>query len=97
MDSIGSILPKVLHRRGLHGQVQASHVTHRAQEWLKSALPQLADQIVVDAFDHQELRISCSHPIAAQECQMLLTPLKDFLERECKGVTVREIRIGRKR
>ncbi len=97
MDQLSSILPRVLHKRGLHGQATAAHVTHKAMEWLKMALPGVASQLQVDTFKDGVLTINSSHSIAAQECMPLLPSLTEFLLRECKGVTIREIRVTRAR
>ncbi|MSR87131.1 DUF721 domain-containing protein [Candidatus Peribacteria bacterium] len=97
MDSLSSILPKVLHRRGLHKHAVAAMVTHRAFEWLKTAVPHCIDQLHVDSLKDGVLTISTSHPIAAQECMPLVPALTEFLQRECKGASVREVRFVRVR
>lgn len=97
MDSLGSILPKVLHRRGLHKHATAALVTHRATDWLKATLPHCAEQLHVDTLKDGVLTISAVHPIAAQECTPILPSLRVFLERECKGIVVREVRLMRSR
>ena len=97
MDSLSSILPKVLHKRGLHGHATAALVTHKAFDWLRAAVPHCIDQIHVDSFKDGVLTISTNHPIAAQECMPLLPALTEYLKRECKGVTVREVRMVRAR
>ncbi len=97
MDSLKSILPKVLHRRGLHGQATASHVTHAADAWLRSALPHLIDAFCVEKLSHATLSISCTHGIAAQECTPLLPALREYLARQFPSVTVTDIRLSRSR
>ncbi len=97
MDRLQSILPKVLRKRGLHVQADASRVTFCANEWVKTALPRFADVVRVDRFSHAVLQISCSHSIAAQECLPLLPALKEYLQRECKQLAIEDIRLVRKR
>ncbi len=97
MDSLSSILPKVLHRRGLHGHAVAALVTHKAFEWLRAAVPHCIDQLHVDHLKDGVLTISTSHSIAAQECLPLLPGLTEFLQRECKAAKVREVRLVRAR
>ncbi|NOS66889.1 MAG: hypothetical protein HOO67_00755 [Candidatus Peribacteraceae bacterium] len=97
MDSLASILPRVLHKRGLHGHATAALATHKATEWLHAALPSFASQLHVDTFKDGVLTISTTHSIAAQECMPLLPGLKEFLLRECKGSAVREVRMVRAR
>jgi hypothetical protein len=95
MDSLQAILPKVLRKRGLHRQVDASLVTFEAQRWLQSALPDLSTAFSVASLSHATLSIHCTHSIAAQECQPLLPQLKAFLLRQCKGIPIEEIRLIR--
>lgn len=97
MDSLSSILPKVLHRRGLHRHAVAALVTHKAFDWLRAAVPHCIDQLHVDSLKDGVLTISTTHPIAAQECMPLIPALTDFLTRECKGASVREVRLMRAR
>lgn len=95
MDAIRMILPRVLHRRGLHSQARASLVTHAAQQWIHKALPQCAELLSVDTLTNATLCISCVHSVAAQECVSLLPSLQEYLQREFSPETVREIRIMR--
>ena len=97
MDSLSSILPKVLHKRGLHGHATAALVTHKAQEWLRLALPALASSLRVEHLKDGVLTIATAHAIAAQECLPLLPSLTEFLQRECKGSSVRDVRLVRAR
>ena len=97
IDSLSSILPRVLHKRGLHKHAVAAMVTHKAFDWLRAAVPHCIDQLHVEHLKDGVLTISTSHPIAAQECMPLLPALKDFLTRECKGSVVRDVRMVRAR
>ncbi len=97
MDSLHSILPRVLRKRGLHQQASASLVTFAAQKWIHSALPHIADALRVSTFSHASLSIMCKHSIAAQECQPLLPALKEYLAKECRPMLVEEIRLVRER
>lgn len=97
MDSLSSILPSVLRKRGLHGAAVAALVTLKATEWLRVALPACADALHVEHLKDGVLSISTAHSIAAQECLPLLRALKEFLQRECKDSSVREVRLIRSR
>ena len=97
MDSLQSILPKVLNRRGLRTEADASFVVYRAQQWLAVALPRFADALLVTTFSHSTLNISSRHGIASQECQQLLSALQDYLRRECGVKTAPAIRLVRER
>jgi hypothetical protein len=95
MDSIRSILPKVLRKRGLEGHATSTHVAFRAQGWLEEHLPQFHGKISVAEFSHAILRVSCSNGIVAQECRSLLSDLHSFLESEFPAVHVEQIQFLR--
>lgn len=95
MDSLRSILPKVLSKRGLKTQVEASHAVLLAQQWLERALPSLKGELTVKKLSHATLSIECNHSIASQECQQLLPFLLEYLQRETKNLSVTDIRLVR--
>ncbi len=95
MDSIQSLLPKVLRKRGLQGKAEASYVTFKTQQWLEKALPELKGTIRSVKFAKPVLVVECTHGIAAQECRALLPALKEYAEKECGGVIIEEIRLNR--
>ncbi len=95
MDRLDTLLPKILQRRGLHQQATASLMVHQAQEWLRNALPQFARDLVVLHVKDSVLQISAANSIAAQECHQVLSLLKEYLQRDCKHVTLEGIQITR--
>ena len=95
MDSVGSLLPKVLRKRGLKQHADAALVIHKSQEWLAANLVQSANRLRCTALKGNELMIECSDSIAAQECQMILEDLKTFLQTEVQGLSVESIRLLR--
>jgi len=95
MDALRSILPGVLHRRGLHAHATAAQVTGAAERWLKNALPHLAGFLSVEKLSHATLSVACTHGMAAQECTPLLPALKQYLSREFPKAAVSEIRLVR--
>jgi hypothetical protein len=95
MDSVGSLLPKVLRRRGLYEHAAASLVTLKAQEWLTAELPMFAGAITVPRFSQGVLEIACANSIASQECHSLVPVLLAHLTRECEGMSVKEVRVVR--
>ena len=94
MDSIRSLLPKVLRKRGLHAHAEASLVVHRAVLWIREQLPTLAGDIHIEKLQDATLIIRCNNSVAMQECQFLGNKLKEYLERE-SGVSVKEVRVLR--
>ncbi len=97
MDKIGSILPRVMRKRGLHLQADASQVTFRAQEWLTKAAPAVIEYLTVRTLSHAVLTIDCAHSTVAQECQPLLPGLLQYLQKEFPTVKIEEIRLVRGR
>lgn len=94
MDHIGSILPGVLRKRGLHGPALAAHVLLEANRWLSAALPHFSGSLHAMRYSDGVLTVCGDHPIALQECQPLLASLSEHLEKHCKA-NVREIRLDR--
>lgn len=95
MQQIGTLITKVLAKRGLATEAKASHIVHASQQWLHGKLPALRTFVAVDKFQDGTLYITCSHSIAVQECYPLFADLQRFLEKEClfKGVTA--VRLSR--
>ncbi len=95
MDSVGSLLPKVLKKRGLHKHAEASLIVQQAQEWLEKKLPRFIQDLKVISFKDGTLTISCANSIAAQECQQSAEDLKIFIFSECDGKSVEQVRCVR--
>ncbi|MDO8649543.1 MAG: DciA family protein [Candidatus Peregrinibacteria bacterium] len=95
MDHIGSILSKVLKKRGLHGHAEASLVVHRAQEWINDHLPLVAAALHPRTFTDGTLIIAADHAIALQECQMEIPALQTWLTAEAHPALVKDIRLLR--
>jgi len=77
MDSLQSLLPSVLRKRGLKDQADAALLIHRTQGWLTETLPH--SHILAKSFSNGELCIECGDSVAAQECQGQLEQLKEYL------------------
>ncbi len=95
MDSLRSILPKVLKKRGLDKHAQASRVTYLAQLWLEKALPRMKEAIDVKSFTRGVVIIRCKHGIAAQECHHQVSSLLDHLRHECPGLAIDDVQLTR--
>ncbi|MBI3331347.1 DUF721 domain-containing protein [Candidatus Peregrinibacteria bacterium] len=95
MDSLRSVLPKILAKRGLKEHAEAALVVHKAQLFLESVLPTLSSGIHAEKLERGTLMIAVANSIAAQECQQLSGRLLEHLKAECPGVAVAEIRIRR--
>jgi hypothetical protein len=97
VDSLQSVLPKVLKKRGLHMQAESSRIVMLAQQWLEKALPSWSENVKVEKLSHATLCIACTHSIAAQECRQVSAMLLDFLHREANPRFVSDIRLLRDR
>lgn len=91
MERAGSLLPKILRKRGLFDEATASLVVHRAQTWLKQAFPDLAGAYAPKTLEDGVLTIAASHPIAQQEGALRAAELLAYLQ-EDPAITVRDIR-----
>lgn len=96
MDKISSLIPKVLNKRGLKDEAQASYVVFLATEWIAEQLPALAEQVQVESMRDGVLSIETSHSAVSQEIavqkEALLAHLNSF-----EGILLREVCIQRKK
>jgi hypothetical protein len=98
MDSLSSIVAKVLHKHGLKYEAEASLVTHHANTWIADHVPELKESITACALkDDGTLLLECATSVAAQECQQHLPHLALFLKEDCGHSTVRTVRLIRSR
>ncbi len=95
MDSIHSVLSKVLHRRGLEREARAAQATYAADRVMLAILPNVAPLLKAKSCKQGTLIIEAAHPIAAQECQLKIPELLVLLEKELDGRLVTEIRLIR--
>lgn len=95
MDQLSRILPGVLRKRGLLAHASTALVTHKAQSWLQEKLPEMATYLQVARLKDGTLTILAQHAVAAQECQVLLEPLRTYLAQECPKERIESIRIQR--
>src|SRR3989344_3244876 len=83
MDRISTVLSRVLSRRGLSQEAQASLVVHRAREWITLHAPSLVGGVYVERIVGEDLLLSFDHSLFAQEAQAFLPSLLAFLRSEC--------------
>ncbi len=95
MDSLASLLPNVLRKRGLLEHAEASHVIFKANEWLHTTFPDYADSLKASKFQHGTLLIECADSIVAHECQQDLGKLLSYLQGLDQPKEVRDIRLVR--
>ena len=97
MDHISTLLPKVLRKRGLKDEVDASQITFVAQRWLTESLPDFSEAITVTKYAEKTVFIEVKHSIAAQECYACTDDLLHYLKNKHPGLPIERIRILRKR
>jgi hypothetical protein len=95
MDRLGHILPAALGKRGLAGHAGAALVTFRAQKWLEERIPDMAVYVKASKLQDETLIIQAHNAVAAQECQPLLPDLLAFIQKECPGQRLVDIRLIR--
>ena len=96
MDRLGSILPGVLHRRGLHRPAQAASVVLKAETWLRTALPAHAAALHPTAVRSGVLEIDFANGVAAQECRLVLPDLLRHLQNDLPSGFLRDVRLCRR-
>lgn len=93
MDKISTLLPKVLHKRGIKHEADASLIVHHAQKWLKEhGAPEDTN---VTKFQDRTLFIETASSVAAQECHGMTNDLSEELQATFPNVTLDTIRILR--
>ncbi len=95
MYSLSSLLPKVLQKRGIKGEVDAALVVHRANLWIQKHLPDFREEIEAWTYREGLLIISTANSIAAQECQSQSHDLLASLHTDFPSMTIEKVRIVR--
>lgn len=96
MDKLSALIPKVLGKRGLTDQAQASYVVFLANEWLLDTAPQIFEAVEVTSLKDGTLYIESEHPLFSQELTQRSHDLLEHLN-AFEGVSVSEVRIQRKK
>lgn len=94
MHRLSLLLPKVLHRRGLKDQADASLIVFRANEWLKEY--GASEDILATTLKDGTLLMTVERPVAAQECHALSEDLLLALQKEYPSVLLKNVRIVRR-
>lgn len=95
MDKLSSVLPTVLHRRGIEKHATGALLVHRAKAWMTERLPHLEAFVRVLKVQDGVMHISCGHSVALQECQCVSAELLKYLRLECPFGNVNDVRISR--
>lgn len=95
MDSVRSILPKVLEKRGLHESAKAARVLTLAEAWLQKRFPALSQPRLWHMLHckNGEVTIAVDHAIAGQEIQLAAPDLQHYLHEQVQqSLVVRVVR-----
>jgi len=95
MDHISALLPKVLAKRGIKGEADASHVVFGASQWLREKSGGLAGAVAATKFTMGTLILEVRSSVVAQECMGLTEELLKSLQKRFPGVRIERIRILR--
>lgn len=95
MQRLSSILPAVLHKRGLHDVARASQIVAAATQWLHAAMPHCAMDITPKALERGQLVIEAKHSIALAECSEAAPLLLRHLASVVPDVPLRGVRLVR--
>jgi hypothetical protein len=91
MDRAGSLLPRVLRKRGIYDEARAALLVHRARQWLSERFGSASDAYRPLHLRCGVLTIACTHSAAQHEGQLASADLLTFLqsdgERVLTGVT----------
>ena len=93
MEHISTLLPKVLRKRGIKDEADASLVTFAAERWLKEYAEDIVPQVQATKFMDRTLFLKVESSIAAQECyarneELLLHLRKEFPAIPCEKVCI---------
>ncbi|HLC75916.1 MAG TPA: hypothetical protein VJB82_02240 [Candidatus Peribacterales bacterium] len=93
MDKVSSLLSRVLSKRGLKDEADASYIVHTANDWLKvNGAPENA---IATMLKNGVLVISVPTAIAGQECYALNEDLLLALQKKFPSSRPIQIRIQR--
>lgn len=96
MDSVKTLLPKVLKKRGMYDVMMATHLLRETEQWIAVAAPDFLDAIHVKTFANGIITIEADNAIA----MMALNPLRStciaHLQKILPECAVSQIKITRK-
>ena len=95
MDHISTLLSKVLHKRGIKHEADASLVVHTANLWIQETMGALENEIRATKYVKPVLVISIHSSVAAQECQGRSDELLSHLQERFPELPIERIRILR--
>jgi len=96
MESLSAILPKVLQKRGIKAEADASLVVHAANEWLQKQGGIFATSVAAMRFAENTLTLCTQSSVAAEEARVHSQELQEALQDRLPGMTIETVRIVRR-
>lgn len=96
MDRLSLLLPKVLLKRGIKDEANASLVVHATNAWLQEQGGIFATSVAAMKFTTNILTLCTQSSVAAEETRGKTQELKQALMDRLPSVTIETIRIIRK-
>lgn len=93
MDKVSSLISKVLSKRGLKGEADASFIVHIANEWLHEH--SASESAIATTYKYGELTVTVSSAIAGQECYAISEDLLLAVQKKFPSARITKIRIQR--
>lgn len=93
MDRVSFLLPKVLQKRGLKDEVDASHLVHFANAWLREQ--KAPEDALVAKYRNGVVVITVENSTSAQECYELSEDLLQALHKKFVLLPLEKIHILR--
>lgn len=95
MEHISTLLPKVLRKRGIKDEADASLVCFAAERWFGEYAEDLVTKVRVTKFVDRTLFLAVESSIAAQECYARNEELLQYLRTEFGTIPLEKVCILR--
>ena len=94
MEKISTLIPRILSKRGLKEEANASYAVHLSIDWLHQQSIGFAEQCIVTTMVNGTLTVECLNSIVMQELHQRSEELKEYLN-GIEGISVARISIIR--
>lgn len=95
MDRVSSLLPAVLHRRGLHQHAVTAQALGTLRTWFINKAPALADAVTFVRIQQGEVHVHARHGVAVQEASELREELLAYARQAFPSLSIVRVRITR--
>lgn len=95
MDKVSALLPKVLRKRGIKDEADASLVVHTANQWLQQQDGILATSVAAMRFAQNTLTFCTQSSVAAAEMHARTSDLLQALRERFPALEIEQVRVLR--